>query len=854
MNKGFATLFAVIIVGAVTLTVIFTLALLTLSSSRTTSAFSSSFRAKAVANACAEQGLMEIRNNSNYVGTGSLTLGGQGCTFTVVNTGGSTREIQAVSTVNIFSRKVKVTISEISPKIIISSWKEVGDLSGSSCICTDWADVSCGNLTCTADQMYQERTCNTTGCDLEQRCVSGHTSCQSDYGAYWKLDENTGLVANDILHNNQGAIYNAVWTNDAIIGSALNFNGTAYVGILNSNSLNIASNQLTLEAWIKWNVVPQTASAWANIINKNNDNEWQLQHNSTNDKIEFALRTSIARKNITSVRTIQKDGWYHVVGTYDGANMKLYLNGVLESSINQTGNITVSASNVSIGQSVNNSRRFRGVIDEVRILDFVLTPEEVLARYNETRLDSCNCTPWVDNACGINSCSFYQSYQTRSCTPVACEIETRCFLDQQICSVPAGAYWKFDENSGTITSDSMNGNASTLVGTSWTNDSISLKALNFDGTAYVNVVNNGSLNIEGSKLTLEAWVKWGVEPDVWAAQNMPNNQWANIINKNNDTEWQMQHGPNNKNFEFALNTDTGRSYMISNATISKDVWYYVVGTYDGVQMKLFVNGVLDKTVSKTGNLVFSSSNVNLGRRVGGDRYFNGKLDEIRILDTVLSEAIILERYNSILLEKNTLKGLWKLDENTGTTVNNSVNSNNGTIAGATWSSGAISNSGLSFDGVNDNVNIPNNSAFDIEQNITVMSWVKASENKTSRIIQKGDWDGWGLYQDLWAGWKVSIYNQDNTGYSMDWGSGRPVLGQWYHLAYTYDGSILKLYVDGVLKNSLSISGKLKINTRPISFGSDNGNQKFFNGLIDEVYLYSRTLSATEIQNYYNQSK
>lgn len=381
MSKGFSTLFMVMFVGAVSLSVVFSLALVSSSSIRVSNTFLSSFRAKALSNACAEQGLMQIRNDTNFVGTGSLTLGGQGCTYTVLNTGGNTREIQASSAVNLAARKMKVIVSDIFPKIIISSWKEISDFSDISCACSDWTDVSCGNLSCTDDQMYQERTCNTAGCDLEQRCLSGHVSCQS--------------------------------------------------------------------------------------------------------------------------------------------------------------------------------------------------------------------------------------------------------------------------------------------------------------------------------------------------------------------------------------------------------------------------------------------------------------------------AII---------------AFWNLDENNGTTVNDSINNNNGTIVGAVWSDDAILNSSLSFDGIDDNVNIPNNSVFDIAQNITVMSWVKASENKTARIIQKGDWDGWGIYQDLWAGWKVSIYTQENIGYSLDWNSSRPVLGQWYHLAYTYDGNTLKLYVDGVLKNSLSISGNLKINTRPISFGSDNGSQKFFHGLVDEVYLYNRTLSATEIQNYYNQNK
>ena len=127
MKKGFSTLFAVIVVGAVTLTVIFSLATVSLSSSRIANAFSSAFRAKSLANACAEQGLMEIRKDANFSGTHSLTIAGQGCSYAVINNGGEGREIQSMSTVNIFTRKVKVQISQIFPKITIDSWKEVGD-------------------------------------------------------------------------------------------------------------------------------------------------------------------------------------------------------------------------------------------------------------------------------------------------------------------------------------------------------------------------------------------------------------------------------------------------------------------------------------------------------------------------------------------------------------------------------------------------------------------------------------------------------------------------------------------------------------------------------------------------------
>jgi len=75
--------------------------------------------------------------------------------------------------------------------------------------------------------------------------------------------------------------------------------------------------------------------------------------------------------------------------------------------------------------------------------------------------------------------------------------------------------------------------------------------------------------------------------------------------------------------------------------------------------------------------------------------------------------------------------------------------------------------------------------------------------------------------------------------------------EWYHIAVTYDGAVLKLYVNGQLNNSRNVSGTLNLNSRPASIGSDNGAQKFFNGLIDEVKFFNAALTQTEIQAAYN---
>jgi len=68
---------------------------------------------------------------------------------------------------------------------------------------------------------------------------------------------------------------------------------------------------------------------------------------------------------------------------------------------------------------------------------------------------------------------------------------------------------------------------------------------------------------------------------------------------------------------------------------------------------------------------------------------------------------------------------------------------------------------------------------------------------------------------------------------------------------TYNGASIKLYINGQLNNTIDATGDLKINTRNVSIGSDNGAQKFFNGLIDEVKLFNSALSQTEIQAIYN---
>jgi hypothetical protein len=104
------------------------LILLGISSSRTSFAIEQSNQAKALANACAEEALQQIRDSTPYVArSGSFLLEQGECIFSVTNEGGQNRNITVLATVGTIVRKLKIIINQINPTIEVVSWQEVAD-------------------------------------------------------------------------------------------------------------------------------------------------------------------------------------------------------------------------------------------------------------------------------------------------------------------------------------------------------------------------------------------------------------------------------------------------------------------------------------------------------------------------------------------------------------------------------------------------------------------------------------------------------------------------------------------------------------------------------------------------------
>ena len=205
-----------------------------------------------------------------------------------------------------------------------------------------------------------------------------------DLVAYWKFVEGKGAIVNDSSGNNLIAkIFNCKWMTDNN-GSSLNFNGyNSYVEITGANKLPI-KDQMTIEGWFFWGDMPKMRCG----LVFNTSYNYLLYNECT--KIFFRLWND--NKITVSAgfwqKDIDKDEWNHIVGTYDGQKIKIYLNGKIKDSAIMTGNIKPSAANSSIyiGKRDNcGDIFFNGLVDEVRIYSRALNDEEVQNNYQTVK-------------------------------------------------------------------------------------------------------------------------------------------------------------------------------------------------------------------------------------------------------------------------------------------------------------------------------------------------------------------------------------------------------------------------------------------------------------------------------------
>jgi len=287
-------------------------------------------------------------------------------------------------------------------------------------------------------------------------------SCSSGLVGWWKLDETSGLTAADSSGNgNDGTLENMAgdeWTN-GILGGALEFDGdNDYVDCGNNESLQITGREISLASWVKWD----SADGYSAIAVKTSSWRWAdgygLYAHSDNTVNFYVTRYSTNRASATFTADGQ---WHHVVGTYDGSNVRIWVDGVEGTPDSYSGSITNANNSLEIGRGADNFYNFKGALDDVRIYNRALSAEEIeglanilkYEEFTEAKAGSDTTSVTISTPSGASEGDLLIAAVATdgdtdfSLSPPSGEGWTEINLDDYSSEVTLGAWWKLADAS-----------------------------------------------------------------------------------------------------------------------------------------------------------------------------------------------------------------------------------------------------------------------------------------------------------------------------------------------------------------------------------------------------------------------
>jgi len=202
-------------------------------------------------------------------------------------------------------------------------------------------------------------------------------------------------------------------------------------------------------------------------------------------------------------------------------------------------------------------------------------------------------------------------------------------------------------------------------------------------------------------------------------------------------------------------------------------------------------------------------------------------------------------------------------DESGIVTDMSGNGHNGTVHGATWTSSGSVSGGMDFDGQNDYISVPAHSQLN-PVNISLAAWFRPNAggfNANKPIVQKA----YTSHSSPYYQYTIWYFNNGSSEYLQfvcNFGAANAsvvvndcdvALGSWNHVAGTYDGETMRLYLDGVLiGTNTSPSGDMASYNTPLEVAAypnmPKASNYCFDGAIDELLIYDRALSSNEVAN------
>jgi hypothetical protein len=632
----------------------------------------------------------------------------------------------------------------------------------------------------------------------------------------------------------------------AAIGNSAQFTATSnsYIAAESSNELKTFS-ALTLEAWIK----PISGGGeWALIMGKQynsaDSNPWysyRFLASSANASekgfprrvsFDIAPVTTSGEVGVESTTVVPVDVWTHIAGVYDGSTMKIYINGVLENTVPQTGALRGSDLPMYIGAApwtFNNN--YNGWMDELRVWNVARTQEEIQYSMKRglTGTENGLVAYWQFNDTVGSPTAADSSPYDHVGTLYRAAIVADTTLP--ICYEPLTgmvSWWGGDGNGADLIGDN---DGIAVNGAGYANGMVG-EAFSFDGANdYVDLPAAASTLLNNEAGSITAWVQPSAVGDndmiaVFGSgvsgEGVGLGIWDNVRIYHHTIEYDWQ----------------------TTTPVAAGEWTLLTYTWDGTTESLYKNGVFSE--SRPRNFSYVPGQGRIGNGFWGDpaNPFPGLIDEVQTYGRTLTAEEIASLYlagsqgacRSCVPQSETLVSWWRGDED----ATDFVGSLDGTFAAATYASGMVGQS-FSLDGVDDVVDIPHPIPSSLlgSASKTVTAWVNPSSHPAEIFMMGNIFTSGASFRLVTnASGQLGFDVSDYVGYS----SLVVPVNQWSSVAGTWDGSSYRACLNGTCEVVPGLPAQALADGL-FTIGKAN---LFFPGPLDEVTLHTAALTESQL--------